>query len=243
VIGGTAAGTMASTWPDWTAIENMVRAENYIAGNSEFNAFTKAVLKASVEEVDQQVDHAAVVWDFLFDFAATKKMYRRLIIQVFKKLTQVPSWTAAFEREKHLHAKIQILHEDLQVLQFLRKAELHEASILEGSVGKDQNRVVTMVKFADAASRSTSSETLEPMDEAALSEFSEDDDLEVFYPLLELVDPTLWRHKPDVAERPHEREQFLAPDTFEVVFGMAKDDFAKLPMWKQLNLKKQHQLF
>jgi len=105
---------MAGPWPDWTAIENMVRTENYIAGNSEFNAFKKAVLKASVEEVDQQVDHAPVVWDFLIGFAAIKKMYRSLILQVFNKLTQVPSWTAAFEREKGLHAKLQTLHEDLQ---------------------------------------------------------------------------------------------------------------------------------
>jgi len=82
-------------------------------------------------------------------------------------------------------------------------------------------------------------------DETALGDSSEDDDgpEEVFYSLAELVDPTVWRCKPAVVERPHEREQFLAPDIFEVVFGMAKDDFAKLPTWQQSNLKKQHQLF
>jgi len=81
-------------------------------------------------------------------------------------------------------------------------------------------------------------------DETALGDSSEDDDgPEVFYSLAELVDPTVWRCKPAVVERPHEREQFLAPDIFEVVFGMAKDDFAKLPTWQQSNLKKQHQLF
>jgi len=236
---------MASLWPDWTAIEDMVRTENHIAGNSEFNAFKKAVLKASVEEVDQQVDHARVVWDFLIGFAAIKKMYRRLIIQVFNKLTQVPSWTAAIQREKCPHAKIQTLHQDLQpALQFLHDVELHEPSIMEGSVCIDQNAAATMVKISDAPSRSSSSVTLLPTDETALSFFSEDDGPEeVFYSLTELVDPKLWRCKPDVVERPHEREQFLAPDIFEVVFGMAKDEFAKLPMWKQSNLKKQHQLF
>merc|ERR1719166_414449 len=101
-----------------------------------------------------------------------------------------------------------------------------------------------MVKVSDAASSSSGSETLEPTDETALGDSSEDDGPEeFFYSLAELVDPTLWRCKPDVAEQPHEREQFLAPDIFEVVFGMAKDEFAKMPKWKQSNLKKQHQLF
>jgi len=236
---------MSSLWPDWTAIEDIVRTENHIAGNSEFSTFKKATLRASVEEIDQQVDHAPVVWDFLIGFAAIKKMYRRLIVQVLIKLTQIPSWTAVFEREKRLHAKIQTLHEDLQpALQFLRDAELHEPSILEGSVCIDQNATATMVKISDAPSRSNSLETLEPTDETALSFFSEDDDAwEVFYSLAELVDPKLWRCKPDVVQRPHEREQFLAPHVFELDFGMAKDDFAKLPKWKQSNLKKQHRLF
>lgn len=105
---------MASPWPDWAAIEEMVKTENYMAGNSEFNVFKKTVLKASVEEIDEQVEHAPAVWDFLIGFAAIKKMYRSLILQVFNKLTQVPSWTAAFDRERRLHAKIRTLHEDLQ---------------------------------------------------------------------------------------------------------------------------------
>merc|ERR1719219_2683798 len=97
---------------------------------------------------------------------------------------------------------------------------------------------------SDAASSRSGSVTVEPTDETALGDSSENDGPEeVFYSLAELVDPELWRCKPDVVERPHEREQFLAPDIFEEVFGMAKDDFAKLPMWKQSNLKKQHQLF
>jgi len=102
----------------------------------------------------------------------------------------------------------------------------------------------TMVKVSDAASSSGGSVTLEPTEETALGDSTEDDSPEeVFYSLADLVDPKLWRCKPDIVERPHEREQFLAPDIFKAVFGMAKDDFAKLPMWKQSNLKKQHQLF
>jgi len=81
-------------------------------------------------------------------------------------------------------------------------------------------------------------------EEIVLGDSSEDDSPEqVFYSLSELQDPKLWKCKPDIAERPHEREQFLAPDIFEVVFGMAKDDFTKLPVWRQSDLKKQNQLF
>jgi len=80
--------------------------------------------------------------------------------------------------------------------------------------------------------------------EIALGDSSEDDSHEeVFYSLSELQDPKLWKCNPDIAELPHEREQFLAPDIFEVVFGMSKDDFTKLPVWRQSDLKKQHQLF
>jgi len=111
----------------------------------------------------------------------------------------------------------------------------------QSSSGQD---LIAAVKVSDAASSSSDSMTLEPTEETALGDSTQDDSLEeVFYPLAELVDPKLWRCKPDVVERPHEREQFLAPDVFKVVFGMAKDDFAKLPMWRQSDLKKKHQLF
>jgi len=91
---------------------------------------------------------------------------------------------------------------------------------------------------------SSGSVTVEPTNKTASGDSYEEDRLEeVFYSLAELADPTLWKCKPDVLKRPHEREQFLAPDIFKAVFGMAKDDFARLPVWKQSNLKKQHQLF
>jgi len=86
--------------------------------------------------------------------------------------------------------------------------------------------------------------SLSEMTEIALGDSSKDDrPEEVFYSLSELQDPKLWKCNPDIVERPHEREQFLAPDIFEVVFGMAKGDFTKLPVWRQSDLKKQHQLF
>merc|ERR1712241_1089764 len=84
-----------------------------------------------------------------------------------------------------------------------------------------------MVKVSDAASCSASSVTREPTEEFALGNSTEDHSPEeVFYSLAELANPQFWRCKPDVAERPHEREQFLAPDIFERAFGMAKEDFA-----------------
>lgn len=101
-------------WPSWSKIEELVKSNNFVAGNNEFNDFKKKVLKASVEELDEQVGHAALVWEFLIGFAAVKNMYRKLILQVFNKLTQVPSWSAAFKESKHLHDKMKTLHEELQ---------------------------------------------------------------------------------------------------------------------------------
>jgi len=100
-----------------------------------------------------------------------------------------------------------------------------------------------MLAAAIMVKGSSSSVTVEPTNETALGDSCKDDRPEdVSYSLAELADPTLWKCKPEVLE-PHEREQFLPPDIFKVVFGMAKDDFARLPVWKQSNLKKQHQLF
>jgi len=39
------------------------------------------------------------------------------------------------------------------------------------------------------------------------------------------------------------REQYLSPEEFEKVFGMTKDDFAKLPKWKRVNLKRDCRLY
>lgn len=39
------------------------------------------------------------------------------------------------------------------------------------------------------------------------------------------------------------REQYLSPEEFKKVFGMSKDDFAKLPKWKRVNKKREHRLY
>mmetsp|Transcript_49597 Transcript_49597/g.153115 ORF Transcript_49597/g.153115 Transcript_49597/m.153115 type:complete len:569 (+) Transcript_49597:42-1748(+) len=105
---------MGSDWPKWDTIQELVQSGRYISGNNEFTTFKKKVLKASVEEIHEQAPHAPVMWDFLLGFAAVKNIYRKLIIQVFNKLTQVPSWVAAFKENKLLHEKMKTLHEELQ---------------------------------------------------------------------------------------------------------------------------------
>lgn len=42
---------------------------------------------------------------------------------------------------------------------------------------------------------------------------------------------------------PAKKENFLSEEDFVRVFGMSRDDFAALPTWKQLNLKKERGLF
>lgn len=101
-------------WPEWVKIEEMVIQGNYMGGNSEFSTFRKRVLKASIDDLSQQVAHAPIMWDFLIGFAAIKKMFRSQILQVFNRLTQVPTWLAAFQSRPSLQEKLRTLHEDLQ---------------------------------------------------------------------------------------------------------------------------------
>ncbi|XP_041803997.1 advillin [Chelmon rostratus] len=42
---------------------------------------------------------------------------------------------------------------------------------------------------------------------------------------------------------PTEKEKHLSDSDFSVVFGMTKDDFASLPRWRQLNMKKEKGMF
>ncbi|XP_048343452.1 advillin-like [Sphaerodactylus townsendi] len=42
---------------------------------------------------------------------------------------------------------------------------------------------------------------------------------------------------------PAKKEDFLSEEDFVRVFGMKRDDFAALPTWKQLHLKKERGLF
>ncbi|CAK9043916.1 unnamed protein product [Durusdinium trenchii] len=85
-----------------------------MSANADFQEFKKKVLKASIEEIDAEAIHAPTMWRFLIAFAEKKAFYRSLIIQVFNKLIQVPSWAKAWEADRELHLKVQTLHEDLQ---------------------------------------------------------------------------------------------------------------------------------
>jgi len=133
--------------------------------------------------------------------------------------------------------------------QFVSDAELHEPPIVEGArLRVDSNLTASLIKEAidsGGSNSSIGSVTAEPP-ETSFGDSTEDDSFvqeHVFYSLEELTDPCLWKRKPDIAERPDEREQFLAPSVFETVFGMTKEDFAKLPKWKMSNLKKERMLF
>lgn len=93
-----------------------MKKDRCVAANSEFTMLKKKVLKASVEEISAEAEHARIAWMFLIGFAAlpSKNFYRNYIIQIFNKLTQVPSWVTVWETTAELHQKVQALHEDLQ---------------------------------------------------------------------------------------------------------------------------------
>jgi len=105
---------MAVDWPPWDKFQDIVKKDKVMGANADFQEFKKQVLKASVEEIDAQAQHAPVMWDFLLAFAAKKSFFRKLIIQVFNKLMQAPGWAAAWEKDLELHAKVKELHEELQ---------------------------------------------------------------------------------------------------------------------------------
>mmetsp|Transcript_2605 Transcript_2605/g.4938 ORF Transcript_2605/g.4938 Transcript_2605/m.4938 type:complete len:182 (+) Transcript_2605:2-547(+) len=123
--------------------------------------------------------------------------------------------------------------------QFLRDAELHQHSTMESPAAENVKAT------AGGSSSSSASATLEPGEEATVGDSTDDysSGTEVFYSYAELSDPKVWKLKPEIVDRPHEREQFLAPDAFEAVFRMAREDFYKLPKWKQMRFKKDNQLW
>lgn len=55
----------------------------------------------------------------------------------------------------------------------------------------------------------------------------------------EFTNPPTWPEGLDLTQK----EAYLADDEFESLFGMAREDFTKLPKWKQLNQKKKLKLF
>ncbi|CAE8636499.1 unnamed protein product [Polarella glacialis] len=60
------------------------------------------------------------------------------------------------------------------------------------------------------------------------------------FSLEELQTAGLWKDKDVVAT---ERERYLPDATFVSLFGVSKDEFAKMPKWKRDNKKKEHGLF
>jgi len=48
-------------------------------------------------------------------------------------------------------------------------------------------------------------------------------------------------YPPDV--NPEKREEYLSDEEFEKVMGMNKEEWTKIPTWKQENLKKTAKLF
>jgi len=58
--------------------------------------------------------------------------------------------------------------------------------------------------------------------------------------LEELTDKSVWRCKALDASK---REQYLPDDAFQVLFGMSKVEFSKMPKWRQDLKKKEHELF
>jgi len=99
---------------DWGQLDEIIATGKFASGNEVFQNLKKNVHKSSVDDIERWVDRAGSVWEFLIGFAEIKVMYRKLIIQIFNKLTQVPGWVAVWRQRPDLHEKIQTLHEDLQ---------------------------------------------------------------------------------------------------------------------------------
>eukprot|EP00929_Paragymnodinium_shiwhaense_P015115 TRINITY_DN123137_c0_g1_i1.p1 TRINITY_DN123137_c0_g1~~TRINITY_DN123137_c0_g1_i1.p1 ORF type:complete len:594 (+),score=146.12 TRINITY_DN123137_c0_g1_i1:72-1784(+) len=132
---------MPDGWPDWEKVQDLIAAKNFMAGNEVFNQFKKkALAKDSKEALETQVDHAAIMWEFLVGFAGKKPAYRRHIIQVFNVLMDTPSWVAVWEQQTELHERIKELHEDLQA------ALAAQSEVLLKSISTKAGTMVAAVK-------------------------------------------------------------------------------------------------
>lgn len=60
-----------------------------------------------------------------------------------------------------------------------------------------------------------------------------------YYPVDLLLQGVQWPADVDAAKR----ESYLSPDNFHGIFGMSKEDFARLSKYERIQLKKQHRLF
>jgi len=85
-----------------------------MSGGELFSDFRKKVIQSNPEACEEVAMFASVAWAFLIGFAAKKAQYRRQILAVIQKLSEAPSWIAAWEAHTALHARVKDLHEDLQ---------------------------------------------------------------------------------------------------------------------------------
>lgn len=101
--------------------------EAYVDGANLFKDLQKGMRKCTVEDLDNEAEHAPVAWEFIIGFAAKKSMYRRQIIQIINQLTESSKWLAAFEAHTALHEKVKDLHEELQAALGLQHEALEKA--------------------------------------------------------------------------------------------------------------------
>eukprot|EP00931_Biecheleriopsis_adriatica_P040139 TRINITY_DN22963_c0_g1_i1.p1 TRINITY_DN22963_c0_g1~~TRINITY_DN22963_c0_g1_i1.p1 ORF type:complete len:593 (-),score=170.81 TRINITY_DN22963_c0_g1_i1:3-1745(-) len=126
---------MAVKWPDWGIYKTILDQNKIDASNSDFHEFKRQVVRASAEELDEQADIAApLMLEFLLAFAAKKKMFRSLVIQIFNKLMEAPKWAKAWEENTQLHERVKELHEDVQAAIGAQLAGKIDAEALKASI-------------------------------------------------------------------------------------------------------------
>ncbi|KAM9814016.1 advillin [Neosynchiropus ocellatus] len=84
-------------------------------------------------------------------------------------------------------------------------------------------------------------EETEPVVIAAEENLEEEEEIFPTFPAESLVNKSTSELPEDVD--PARKEKYLSDSDFSAIFGMCKEDFADLPRWKQLNMKKEKGLF
>lgn len=69
-----------------------------------------------------------------------------------------------------------------------------------------------------------------------------DEYLSRFHRAVYPLDVLIQRPLPEYVN-PTKLEMYLSPEEFEQTLGMTKEEWKKLPAWKQTNLRKEHNLF
>lgn len=102
-------------WPPdwWHQIDGVVRSRQFSGANSEFRLLEQAITKSDEQELHVQSEHAELVWMFLVGFAEQKPTYRAKLIRVFKALSDLPEWMAAYSSQPDLVERVGSLHDDL----------------------------------------------------------------------------------------------------------------------------------